>query len=158
MIVSNSSPLIALGAIGRLELFRKCFKQVLIPPGVYGEISEKEESPEFISLQKGIREKWIEVEKIELLSTLKTDTLGQGEKEAISLAAKHKVVLIIDDDSAKAYAAIMGVESHGTLYLLILAVRRNIVSRKEVIEIVNLMMSKGFYISTDVYGWFLQEI
>ena len=158
MIVSNSSPIISLGTVGKLELLRKGCKEVLIPSGVYEEISEKKESPEFISLQKGIEEKWIKVEKIELLPLLKTNTPGQGEKEAISLAAQHKAILIIDDDTAKAYATIMGVEAHGTLYILILAVHKNIVSKKEAIEILTHMMNAGFYISTEVYGMFLREI
>ncbi len=158
MIVSNSSPLISLGSIGRLDLFKKCFKEVAIPSSVYHEISQKKESPEFISLQKGIDERWIAIEPVEVLPLLKTNALGEGEKEAISLASKHKVILIIDDDTAKRYVEIMGVEPHGTLYVLILAVRKKILTRKEALEILDHMMKIGFYISTDVYGHFLAEI
>ncbi len=158
MIVSNSSPIISLGAVGRLDLFQKCFKEVTIPLGVYEEILRKKESPEAVSLQKAIAEGWITVEKTDLLSTLQTDMLGPGEKEAISLAAKHKVILIIDDDIAKTYAKIMGVESHGTLYLLICAVRKNFLNKKEAIDLLHQMMKAGFYISTEVYGMFLEEI
>lgn len=158
MIVSNSSPIITLGASGKLELLKKCFKEIIIPLAVYTEISKKEESPEFISLQRGIDEKWIKIEKIEMLSLLKTPTLGDGEKEAISLASKYKVILIIDDDTAKTYAEIMRVKAHGTLYVLILAVHRNILSKKEAIEILNQLMKAGFYLSTELYGRFLEEM
>ncbi len=158
MIVSNSSPIISLGAIGKLHLLKSCFKEVLIPSAVYVEISQKAESPECISLQKGIDEKWITREKAEVLPLLKTNLLGQGEKEAISLAAKHKVILIIDDDTAKTYAEIMGVEPHGTLYVLILAVHKQILTGKEAINLLNQMMKAGFYLSTEVYGMFLENM
>ncbi|MBI2669472.1 DUF3368 domain-containing protein [Candidatus Woesearchaeota archaeon] len=158
MIVSNSSPIISLGTVGRLELFQKCFQEVAIPSGVYDEISMKRDSPEFISLQKGIEERWIKVEKAELLPTLKTNRLGNGEKEAISLAAKHKSILVIDDDSAKTYAEIVGVESHGTLYVLTRAKNKGFLSRSEAIHLLGRMMEAGFYISTLVYGKFLEEI
>lgn len=158
MIVSNSSPIISLGAVGRLDLFKKCFKEVIIPSEVYEEISCKKDSPECLSLQKAIAEKWITVEKIDLLSTFQTAMLGSGEKEAISLAAKHQAILIIDDDIAKTYAKIMGVESHGTLYVLLRAVRKNFLNKKEAIDLLNHMMKAGFYISTEVYGLFLEEI
>lgn len=158
MIVSNSSPIISIGTIGRMDLFRKCCKEVIIPFAVYTEISQKKESPEFLSLKKAIEEKWVKVEKITLLPSLRTVTLGEGEKEAISLAAKHKLILIIDDDMAKKYAEIMGVEPHGTLYVLILAVRKKILNKKEAVDILHQMMKAGFYISTDVYAIFLAEI
>lgn len=158
MIISNSSPIITLGAIGKLDLLKKCFKEVIIPSAVYTEISQKEDKPEFISLQQGIGQGWIKVEKTEMLSLLKTHTLGDGEKEAISLASKHKVILIIDDDTAKAYAEIMGVEAHGTLYVLILSVCKKILTGNEAIDILNQMMKVGFYLSTEVYGKFLEEM
>ncbi len=158
MIVSNSSPIISLGAIGNLSFLKRCFNEVIIPVGVYTEISRKGESPEFISLQKGIDERWIRIEKVDVLPILKTNMLGEGEKEAISAAAKYKAILIIDDDTAKAYAGIMGVESHGTLYVLILLVRKKILTRDEAIDILNQMMKTGFYLSTEVYGMFLESV
>ena len=36
-------------------------------------------------------------------------------------------MLIIDDDSAKAYASIFGVESHGVLYVIYLAYKKKII-------------------------------
>ena len=56
---------------------------------------------------------------------LKTKTLGKGEKEAISLAAENGAVLLIDDDSAKSYANLLKVETHGSAYVLFLPAKKD---------------------------------
>ena len=52
MIVSNASPLIYLGKIGKIELLRELFSHVFIPFKVYSEIMEMRESVEAILLEK----------------------------------------------------------------------------------------------------------
>ena len=41
IVVSNTSPIINLAAIGKLDLLKKCFDKVYIPPAVYNEITVK---------------------------------------------------------------------------------------------------------------------
>jgi len=106
-------------------------------------------------LEKAIREKWISVEKATVNPFLHTKKLGQGEKEAISLAAKRKTILLIDDDNAKSYASILRVESHGTIYSLYTAYLRKFISKEETIRLFKSMITNGFYISTEVYSRFL---
>lgn len=156
MIVSNSSPIIILGKQGRLDLLRKCFREVIIPKRVYEEVAVKKGEPEVIALEEAAREKWLVVEKIRANKILDTGNIGEGEKEAISLAEKHKAILLIDDDSAKAYASILGVEAHGTLYAIYLSCMRKLITKDESIEILKRMIKDGFYISTDVYAKFIE--
>lgn len=156
MIVSNSSPIIILGKQGRLDLLRKCFREVIIPKRVYEEVAVKKGEPEVIALEEAAREKWLVVEKIRANKILDTGNIGEGEKEAISLAEKHKAILLTDDDSAKAYASILGVEAHGTLYAIYLSCMRKLITKDESIEILKRMIKDGFYISTDVYAKFIE--
>ncbi len=158
MIVSNSSPLISLGKIGKLGLFQCCFSRIIIPDAVYHEITQKEESPETIAIQKAIEEKWIAVEKIEPNPVLKTEKLGKGEQEAISLAVQHNAILIIDDDTAKMYARLMGIEAHGTLFVVFSAWRKGLLSREGSIDLLNLLVKNGFYLSTEVYAEVLNDL
>ena len=154
MIVSNSSPIIMLTKQGMLDIMRKCFGKVIIPKSVYDEVAQKEGSPELIALDKAIRDRWIAVEKVMVASALETKKLGKGEKEAISLAVKHKCTLIIDDDSAKAYASIFGIDAHGTLYVLYLAYKKKIIDHDNAMNAMEGMAVGGFYISNDVYTRF----
>jgi uncharacterized protein len=155
MIVVNSSPIIILGKQSMLHLLKGCFKKIIIPNSVFNEIMQQEDSPEAMALKKVINDLWISIEKTTVNPYLHTRNLGQGEKEAISLALKHKSILLIDDDSAKTYSEVLGVEVHGTFYVIYLAIIRKIIPKEEAKKILERMIADGFYISTDVYSRFL---
>ncbi|MDP4039314.1 MAG: DUF3368 domain-containing protein [Candidatus Pacearchaeota archaeon] len=158
MIVSNTSPIIVLGKQGVLELLKNCFGKVIIPQEVYNEIIKKEDSLETISLKKGIEEKWIIIEETAINPIINTDNLGKGEKEAVSLAAKKKSILLIDDDNARKYASLLRVECRGTIYVLFLAVLKKIMDKIEAKEIFDNIVIEGFYVSTEVYSGFLSML
>lgn len=155
MIVSNSSPIIILAKQGMIHLLEKCFRKIIIPQSVYYEVMHKGDNMEAISLNKAIEEKWISVQKVEVIAKLETKNIGQGEKEAISLAHKHNCMLIIDDDSAKKYASIFGVESHGTLYVIFLACARKFISKSAAKDVLEGMVADGFYVSSEFYLRFI---
>lgn len=155
MIIINSSPIIFLAKQGNLQLFKKCFKNAIISKSVYEEIKRKSDNLEFISLEKAIRDGWIRVEPINVLEQLDTKSLGKGEKESISLAAKHRCLLIIDDDLAKQYASIFGIEAHGALFVVNLAYLKKIISKESAINIFKTMIKDGFYITPELYAKFI---
>jgi len=156
MIVSNASPVINLGKQGYLHLMKKCFRKLIIPKRVYNEIMQKKDGAEVIVLNKAIKEDWIIIKEIDVSSVLQTKNLGQGEKEAISLAAKYKSILLIDDDNAKKYASLLEVECHGTLYVIYLSVLRGFINKQQAKNIFESMIKDGFYVSTEIYVVFLE--
>ena len=155
MIVVNSSPIIILAKEGMLDILKKCYKKVIIPKSVYNEVMHKNGTPEAVALQKVIKARWVIVQKTAVMSELDTKNIGQGEKEAISLAYKHKSLLIIDDDSAKKYASVFGVEAHGTLYLIYLACARGIIDKSDAMNALEGMIVDGFYVSSELHMKFL---
>jgi len=155
MIVVNTSPLILLGKQGMLHILRHCFEHIAIPASVSGELLKKKESPEALAMKQAVCEGWIYVEEITVLPFLSnTASLGKGEKEAISLAHQHHCVLIIDDDTAKTFAGVAGVEAHGCLYVLLLAVKKKFITPTQARILVEGMIRDGFYLSTEVYAEF----
>lgn len=158
MIVCDSSPLIMLAKEGLLSLLKKCFQKAVIPKSVYEEVTQKRNSTEVIALEKAIKEGWAVVEEVEDSPAIKTNVLNLGERDAISLAAKHKSMLLIDDDSAKKYASLLNVESHGTLFVIYLACIRKFIEKEEAIDALEDMIAEGFYISTNVYRRFIEAI
>lgn len=156
MIVANSSPLIILAKQGLLDLLKKCFESVIIPESVYNEIMQKSGSPEAIELNRAIEGKWLSVQKMAVIANLETKNIGQGEKEAISLACRNKSLLIIDDDTAKKYASIFGVEAHGTFYVIYLACIRKLIDKTRAKDMLDSMIADGFYVSSESYSRFIK--
>lgn len=155
MIVSNASPIINFGKQGSLELLKKCFGKIIISKAVYFEINLKKESIEAKSLEKAISDKWIIVEEIEVNSLLNIQNLGNGEKEAISLASKRGRILLIDDNNAKKYASLLNVECHGTIWAIYICVLKKFLNKNEARKLLEEMISDGFYISTEIYADFI---
>lgn len=155
MIVADSSPVIILAKQGLLGLLKKCFNKVVIPKSVHEEVMQKSGSPEAIAIAKAIAEKWVSVQKAAVIDGLNTKNIGLGEKEAISLAYNHKSLLIIDDDSAKRYASLFGVEAHGSLFVIYLACARKLIGKTDAVKILENMISDGFYISSELYSRFV---
>ncbi|EEB73533.1 DUF3368 domain-containing protein [Thermococcus sp. AM4] len=137
-IVSNTSPLIGLSNIGKLDVLHKVFGRVFIPPAVRREFGE--ELPE-----------WIEVTSPEnrpLVSAL-SKLLGAGESEAIALAIELGADFLIPDDlKARKIARELGINVIGTAGVLLLAKKRGVVD--EVKPLLTLLVEKGFRISDDV--------
>jgi predicted nucleic acid-binding protein len=79
-VVSNSSPLIALTRIQRLDLLPAIFESILIPPAVAREIS-----PSIPVLPA-----WLRMQAASVLppASLLRRRLGAGEREALALAVE----------------------------------------------------------------------
>ena len=85
--VSNSSGLIALESIGRLDVLRQLYGTVTIPPAVFQECGAA--LPTWFSVQA--------VQNQELVRSLRMN-LGAGESEAIALASELSAARVILDD------------------------------------------------------------
>ncbi len=152
-VVSNSSPLIFLSAIGMLDMLKNEFGQILIPEAVYDEVTSKE--------LKGSNEvkhaDWIKVlsiKNIEALSFL--PTLGKGEEGAIVLALEHDADLVLLDDLAGRRAAMMhGLNVMGTLgFLKVMHRKSRIRNFKDVLDS---LQENGFWMGADLYRSMLED-
>lgn len=118
VIVSDSSPLIALLNINKIELLRTVFDSIIIPQKVALEVEygEKENSPWFALKQT----KFIQIQEVNQdnqLAILKLQ-LDAGESEAILLAKKHALRLLIDERAGRNIAQDMGLEIIGLVGVL----------------------------------------
>jgi len=88
IVVSNTSPVINLAAIGQLELLNKLYGMIIIPQAVHHEITVK--GPGQAGSTEIEKLKWIEVKTVsnqKLVQALKME-LDEGESEAIALAVE----------------------------------------------------------------------
>jgi predicted nucleic acid-binding protein len=88
-VVSNSSPLIYLTKLGKLELLRKVFGEVIIPEEVFKEVvvrGKEEGFPDARVIEKAVERGWLKVRKAQRRLEEDAPELDRGEVEVISLA------------------------------------------------------------------------
>jgi len=120
-IVSNSSVLIGLSSIGKLNLLRERFPQgILVPEAVRREVIDEGEG------RPGAREisesKWIKTQKVEdkRIVELLLGDLDKGEAEAIALAREVGAgIVLLDEKDARRGAKRMNLKVLGTVGMLI---------------------------------------
>jgi uncharacterized protein len=121
IVVSDSSPLIALAAIGQLQLVRELFGEVLVPEAVWEEISHQKDKP---GAQAVLGASWVtrvEVAQDSYLMALQTE-LDDGEAEALALAAEVNAdMVLLDERRGRKVAVQMGFKVIGAAGVLGLA-------------------------------------
>ena len=115
--VTNSTCLIGLERIGRLDLLPQVFDTVFAPPTVVAEVR----SPLT----------WLTVQTVEnsaFVAALKTQ-MDEGEAEAIALAVElDNVILILDDKKARRVAQQIGLKVIGTVGMLLRAKNQGVIT------------------------------
>jgi uncharacterized protein len=94
-IVSDTSPLIALAKINAMDLLEKLFQRVLVPQQVKCEF-EKNCSPAEERCFRDACTSFLEIVEIDAALPL-TRQLDAGEHDAIALAVKLRLPILIDD-------------------------------------------------------------
>ncbi len=159
MIISNTSPLIHLAKVGKLELLKLLFKTIKIPLSVYNEIITHPNNTETVIVKKAVDDGWLRIKRVLLKDPLKKfSTVAKAELEVIALAIQEREIAIIDDRDAVQIANIFDVEVHGTLFVILKAVKQKLLKKEEAIKIVNQMMENEFYLSSNVYALFLEMV
>lgn len=141
MVISDSTTLIILFDLDRMELLSNLFSQILIPEVVYKEISVKHDIvlPEFIEV--------VSVKENETLKLLK-QLLDEGESEAIALALEQKSKLIIDEKKGRKIALAQGLEIIGLLGIVYLNIKREFLSKKEAKIFLDKALQHGYRINS----------
>jgi predicted nucleic acid-binding protein len=87
-VVSNTSPILNLAIINRLDLLRQQFGEVLIPPAVLSELKADTDFLGADRIREALLQAWLqarELTNVNLARVLNRD-LDQGEAETIALA------------------------------------------------------------------------
>lgn len=124
IVVSDTTPLISLLKINRLNLLEKLFGEVLIPQAVFNELTVDERFS--LEADQIKRESFIAVKPVnnpESASILKRATgLDQGESEAIVLTDElQEDLLLMDEAKGRNVSTQMGIKIMGTIGILMAA-------------------------------------
>ena len=148
IVVSDSSPLIALDAIGQLDLLRHLYGVVLIPPKVQEEIRAGEGGE---LLLRGAP--WIETRSLSLSGADASVLVGldAGEAEAIALALQvHADLLLMDERRGRAAAERLGLRRIGLVGVVLAAKRDGLIpSARPLLD--DLVHRAGLWVGDDVF-------
>ncbi len=151
-IVSNTGPIIALAGIGQLDLLRSLFGTVFIPPAVAAEIRDE-------NSVKALRQaEWITVRPATgvLAVQLLQNELDAGESEAIVLAQEMQAeLLLLDERAATRKARSIGLQTIGTLGLLLLAKEQGTV--RAIKPMLGELRRSGFHMNIHLYCQVLES-
>jgi predicted nucleic acid-binding protein len=158
IVVSDTSPVLNLARIGRLELLPSLYKQVLIPSAVFDELTaSKRDLPPAIDLAS---EPWLIVASVTDQRRVQElrENLDPGEAEAIVLAIEHRAdLLLVDERRARRTATAAGLSVTGLLGVVARAKRAGLIDMgKPVVD--ELIHAARFWIGPDLYAEVLAEL
>ncbi|CAA6812960.1 MAG: Unknown protein [uncultured Sulfurovum sp.] len=151
MIIGDSSALVALATMDRLDLLEKIFGKLYVPQAVYDEVSISYKA-QSIKLKEFLANK-VEVVNLDISKM----GLGQGELEAIALYKnKEADFLLIDDRRAKNFAKLNGINVIGSLGVMILAKDKGLI--EFIRDDLGKLLDSGLFISQSLIDRVLFEV
>ena len=158
IVVSNTSPLTNLAAIGRFDLLRDLYSELYIPSGVWEELNAGGQRwPGSIEVE---RANWIRRRNPHndvLVATLMRD-LDRGEAETIALALELDCDrVVIDERDGRRIAQRHGLSLIGTVGVLVEAKNRGLLEKIRQ-DLDALRQKAGFFISDELYREVIRSV
>lgn len=156
IVVSDTSPITNLAAIGQLDLIRHLYGIIVIPEAVYTEmVAAGKPVPGAIEVQTL---SWIQVQNIDNVQRVAAlqasqNNIDLGEAAAIALALElNAELLLMDERRGRALAQNCGLNVTGLLGVLLQAKRRDLISLvkpvlDELIEKADFRLNNQLYLS-----------
>ena len=159
IVVADSSPLIFLGKIRKLELVRKVLgRDVRVPRAVVRELL----SPDLDPVEKEAIERFLAHCKIEPVPNPRrfARAMSATDNAALTLALRsHADYLLCDDRIVRAMAELEGIRPMGTLGVLLRAARKKVISKREARRLVDLLVSThNLRIGIEVYQATMRQL
>jgi uncharacterized protein len=149
-VVCDSTVLIGLAKIGKIDLLKQIYREVYIPEAVFSEVVSKGKG------RPGVKEisnaEWIQKEIIDDKRTVEmfVAEIGQGEAEVLVLGKELNADwLIIDDERARAAAASAGFNIIGLAGILLLAKQLKLIP--SVKPLLDDLKNKNFRLGEKIY-------
>lgn len=149
LIVSNTSPILNLALIGKLELLEQQFGEIIIPQAVLDKFRLSEDLPGTGHISAALSEGWLSVQSLSdrHKANLLERELDKGESEAIALALElNAEVLLIDERDARRVCKSLSLTVTGVIGILTKAYKTGALTDLQQ-PINDLKEKAGFYIN-----------
>lgn len=155
IVVSDTSPITNLIKIGRLELLRQVFSEIIITEGVYDELIQ-------INGRRALIDEasWIIIKEVQNKELVKDflKLLDPGESESVALAIEIRAdYLLIDEKKGRKIAREYGLNITGLLGILKRAKTKKYIKKVQPI-LEELIIKGGFRIHPTLYQEILKDV
>src|SRR6185369_4967657 len=157
IVVSNTSPITSLAAVGQFELLQKLYGEIHIADAVWHELNHGERRhPGSHEVEAAA---WVgrhSVSNQSLVTVLRRD-LDQGESETLALAIELKADLVLLDEQEGRHAAMrFGLRPLGVLGVLLRAKSLGVIGK--VRPLLNALREQaGFFVGKSLYQQILEQ-
>lgn len=151
IVVSNTSPLTNLAAIGQFDLLRRLYAEIHIADGVWNELNAQ--GKRWPGTDHVASATWIQRHHVRnriLVNALQRD-LDQGEAESIALALElDATLLLLDEKEGRHIAQRLGLRVLGVVGILLQAKTQGAIAEIRP-HLDALRQTAGFFLSDSVY-------
>lgn len=161
IVIADTTPIIILMKLQRLDLLEKLFDTVIVPNAVYEElVSNSNYQTEAQMVVECPFLKRLEVSDRQSIKILREVVgLDAGESEAIALAEEnHADLLIIDERKGRRVAKQMELKIIGTIGILLQAFDCEILSKTEILSYAENLKNSSIRISDTLFELILDHI
>lgn len=143
-IITNTTPILSLLKINKLDLLKELYGKVTVPSAVYQEIEKGKKKPYYQDLKQVA---WIEIENIKNPDSRAFFVdLDDGEAEVLILAKEQNADLVVMDEiMGREYAKQLGFNLTGTLGILLKAKDKGLINSLR--EILTELIEKGTWLN-----------
>ena len=165
MLVFDATFLIYLAKVGKLHLIENINEKKVIPRSVFEEVvvKGKEAGKTDALMVERLIEQGVfqvsEVEETDIYRVLKKNKkLSTADVEVLALAKVEDGVAIVDEDYARLVAEVEDINCGGMIYLIFLLIKGCVITKREAREIVEGIIEKGWFCSTELYARILRRL
>ncbi|MCL1950537.1 MAG: DUF3368 domain-containing protein [Turicibacter sp.] len=155
IVVSDTTPIISLIRVDKLNLLEKLFDTIVIPEKVFEELTL---NPEYGREAELVRKtSFLEIVPVTnqkaVAILMKATNLDIGESEAIVLSEELAAdVILMDEKKGRRISASIGLEIMGTVGVLINALAEGFITPSEAVECLDTMRKSGIRINDALYS------
>ena len=157
LVLSDSSPLIALAAAGGFELLRELFSKISITTEVRAEVFAGGTRVGIPELRRALRAGWMRsLRGTPVLPAFPSLDAGEASVLRAAVHLKSDILVILDDLPARRVAEEHGIAYTGTLGLLVVARRRGLIAVLK--PYLARLFEHGFHCSPELARRLLKEV
>ncbi len=143
-IISNTTPIISLLKVDKLNLLKELYEEVVVPTAVFLEVEDGKNKPYYQDLTQI---SWIRIQEIENPDSRSYFLeLDDGEAEVLILAKEQNAdLVIIDEIMGRRYAKQLGYNLTGTIGILLKSKENGLID--SIKEILSELTKKGTWLN-----------
>ena len=151
IVVSDTSPILNLSAVGKLDLLHDLYSELVVPPAVQRELSRNAIDLDALWMRVVVAQNRNDVASLR-------EQLDPGEAEAIVVAAEVAAgLLLVDEKRGRRIAIDRGLEVTGLLGVLAEAKARGFIPKCQPI-LDDMIRVAGFWIGEDLRTRYLRDL